>query len=200
MTHKNLKLDKEYWDNRYLNQDFGWDLGEISPPLQKYFETLKDHNLKILIPGAGNSYEAEYLHKLGFKNVFVCDLAPSAIENLKQRCPDFPEKHLILGDFFALKENDFDLIVEQTFFCAIDPRLRRKYAETVYHLLQKGGKLAGLLFNDVLNTDQPPFGGNADEYLPLFRDLFEPLHFESCYNSIAPRAGRELFIELQKKE
>lgn len=199
MSTTNLKLDKDYWDKRYQNQDFGWDLGEISPPLKNYFDQLNQHDLKILIPGAGNSYEAEYLHNKGFTNVYVCDLAPSALENLHKRCPGFPKHHLLLGDFFKLQERNFDLIVEQTFFCAIDPALRRKYAETVHHYLKPGGKLVGLLFNDPLNTDQPPFGGTSSDYLPIFKDLFELQHFESCYNSIPPRAGRELFIEFLKK-
>lgn len=191
-------LDKEFWENRYQSNDFGWDLGQISPPLKAYFDGLTNKDLKILIPGAGNSYEAEYLYLNGFHRVFVCDLAPSALQNLKTRCPQFPESQLIEGDFFTLQEKDFDLILEQTFFCAIHPSLRKQYFETMHRLLKPGAKLCGLLFNDKLNDDQPPFGGSADEYRLLFQDRFTILHFEACYNSIAPRANRELFMELVK--
>lgn len=69
----------------------------------------------------------------------------------------------------------------------------------MHELLQPKGKLAGLLFDDELNADVPPFGGSAAEYKPLFQNLFTTLHFEPCTNSIKPRAGRELFIELLKK-
>ena len=54
-------LSSEYWNTRYVENDFGWDAGEITTPLKTYFDQLKDKSLKILIPGAGNSYEAEYL-------------------------------------------------------------------------------------------------------------------------------------------
>ena len=35
----------------------------------------------------------------------------------------------------------------QTFFCAIDPSDRKKYADKIYTLLKENGKLAGVLFN-----------------------------------------------------
>ncbi len=193
-----VPLDKNYWNKRYQNSDFGWDLGEISPPLKHYFNTLQNKNLKILIPGAGNAYEAEYLFNNGFKQVYICDFARSALDNFKKRCPNFPNSHLLESDFFELKESKFDLIVEQTFFCAINPLLRKKYFEKMHQLLVNNGKLAGLLFDDVLNTDVPPFGGSAKEYQALFDPYFSALHFKPCTNSIPPRAGRELFIELLK--
>jgi len=56
-----------YWENRYQNQQTGWDIGEISSPLKAYIDQLEDKSIKILIPGAGNAYEAEYLFLNGFK-------------------------------------------------------------------------------------------------------------------------------------
>ncbi len=199
MPQPKVSLDKTYWDKRYKTSDFGWDLGEISPPLKAYFDGLENKALKILIPGAGSAYEAEYLYNKGFNAVYSCDFARSALDNLKYRCPDFPESHLLESDFFELKEKGFDLIVEQTFFCAINPTLRKKYFEKMHELLQPKGKLVGLLFDDVLNADVPPFGGSAAEYKTLFETLFIAQRFEPCTNSIKPRAGRELFIELLKK-
>lgn len=190
-------LSPEYWNERYLSDDFGWDIGNVSTPLKTYFDQLKNKNLRILIPGAGNSYEAEYLHNTGFKEVYVCDIAKTPLENLKQRCPDIPDDHLLLVDFFELKEKKFDLIIEQTFFCALKPGLRQSYFKKMCQLLAPGGKLVGLLFDDVLNTDKPPFGGNKKEYLGYIRD-FKIQTFEKCYNSIKPREGRELFMNLQK--
>lgn len=192
-------LNAKYWDQRYIKEDFGWDLGEISTPLKTYFDQLHDTSLSILIPGAGNAYEAEYLINKGFKNVYVCDFALIPLQNLKQRCPDFNQKHLLHSDFFELENLHFDLIIEQTFFCALNPELRKKYFEKVYALLKPHGKLVGLLFDDVLNTDEPPFGGNAPEYITYFKGLFETQVYEKCYNSIKPRAERELFINLMKK-
>lgn len=194
-----MKLSKEFWDNRYKNNDIGWDLGKVSPPLKNYIDQIKDKNLKILIPGAGNSYEAEYLHKEGFKNVFVLDISNIALEKFKLRVPDFPISQILLKDFFKA-EGTFDLIIEQTFFCAIDPILRVEYSKKVNNLLNSNGKMVGLLFNDELNKDKPPFGGNREGYENCFAPHFDILIMEEAVNSINSRKGKELFIIIKKKE
>lgn len=191
-------LSDDFWNNRYKTNDFGWDIGDVSAPLKKYIEQLDNKELKILIPGAGNAYEAEFLFKLGFKNVHVLDFAEAPLQNIKKRLPDFPESQLIQQDFFA-HNSQYDLIIEQTFFCAIDPALRSTYVQHMHELLVPNGKLVGLMFNDVLNTDKPPFGGNKDEYQKLFANTFDIKKMEPCYNSIKPREGRELFVMMQPK-
>ena len=193
-----MDLNADFWDNRYQSNDIGWDLGTISPPLQAYFDQLTNLDLKILIPGGGNSYEAEYLYNKGFKNIFVVDLSKTALDNLKARVPDFPSSNLILNNFFDLNMT-FDLIIEQTFFCAIDPSLRSDYAKKASEILNSKGNVSGLLFDAVLNTTHPPFGGSKTEYLGYFKPFFEIKIMDEAYNSIKPRAGRELFFIIQKK-
>lgn len=107
--------DKDFWDTRYRDNEIGWDVGEISTPLKTYFDQLTDKSLAILIPGSGNSYEAEYLHSLGFTNVVIVDIAPTAIASFKNRVPDFPSIHCVNTNFFELCGR-FDIIIEQTFF------------------------------------------------------------------------------------
>ena len=191
-------LDSRYWENRYQENSTGWDLGKVSRPLEHYFEQLEIKELKILIPGGGNSYEAEYLIKRGFKNVYVVDLSETALINLKNRVPDFPSSQLLQKDFFDIKMK-FDLIVEQTFFCAIHPSLRQDYAKKMSELLKDNGELVGLLFNVSLYQDNPPFGGNKNEYEKCFEPYFNIEIMELCYNSESERKGKELFFKLLKK-
>jgi SAM-dependent methyltransferase len=193
-----MNLSAAAWEHRYLNNDIGWDLGEVSPPLKTYFEQLENKEIKILIPGGGNSYEAEYLFKNGFKNVFVVDWSASAIGNIQKRIPDFPASQLIIGDFFEV-ESTFDLIIEQTFFCAINPSLRASYVLKMNQLLKPKGKIVGLLFMVPLNKDRPPFGGNKEAYLEVFKLHFNIEIMETCFNSFGNRKGRELFIKMLKK-
>lgn len=192
------RFDKTYWESKYSDEATGWDIGYAAAPLVEYFKQLANKNLKILIPGGGNSYEAEYLFGQGFENVFVIDIAAQPLKNLKTRFPNFLDTHLIQGDFFNHKGN-YDLIVEQTFFCALDPFLRQKYANKMHDLLAENGKLAGLLFDFELTDVGPPFGGSSPEYLQLFSEKFTIKKLERCYNSIQPRAGRELFFIFEKK-
>lgn len=193
-----LNLDETFWSERYLSGQTGWDIGYVSTPLKEYIDQLSNKELKILIPGGGNSYEAEYLFNNGFNNVFVVDISSIPLKNLAERVPSFPQKNLLHRNFFELK-GTFDLILEQTFFCALEPPLREDYVNKMYELLKPGGKLAGLLFNIPLNNDKPPYGGNKVEYNSLFSEKFKIEKMETAYNSIPPRAGNELFFILVKK-
>ena len=105
----------------------------------------------------------------------------------------------IINEDFFKHLGQYDLILEQTFFCAIDPAMRRNYVEQCYSLLKEGGKLTGLLFNRVFEKDGPPFGGTKMEYEALFEYRFVFKQFDICTNSIAPRQGSELFIEFVRK-
>ncbi|WP_109851986.1 methyltransferase domain-containing protein [Aquimarina sp. AU58] len=185
--------DKEYWKYRYQNKQTGWDIGFASPPIINYFDQLTDRDLKILIPGCGNAYEAEYLFNQGFKNIYILDLVEDVLQSFKRRLPKFPSEKLICGDFFSYQDK-FDLIIEQTFFCALPPKRRQDYINKVSSLLSKKGKLVGLLFDKEFEHDGPPFGGNKKEYELLFSQSFTIKTLENCYNSIEPRMGNELFF------
>lgn len=193
-----MNLSEDFWENKYKKNKIGWDLGEVSPPLKTYFDQLTNKNLKILIPGGGNSYEAEYLFKNGFKNVYVVDISETALKNIKNRVPDFPVSQLLHANFFDL-DATFDLVIEQTFFCAIDPNLREKYALKMKELLRENAKLVGLLFDAKLNEEHPPFGGSIKEYKGYFQPYFSMNIFTKCENSFYNRQGMELFIKLVKK-
>jgi SAM-dependent methyltransferase len=191
-------LNQEYWEERYQKEQTGWDAGSITTPIKEYVDQLLDKNLKILIPGAGNAHEALYLHHQGFKEVYVCDWVAQPLANLKRQAPLFPSSHLIQSDFFELEEANFDLIIEQTFFCALPPQLRPNYVQKMHQLLKSGGQVVGLLFNFPLTASGPPFGGSLEEYERLFSAQFQSIKIEDCYNSIKPRMGAELFIQIQK--
>ncbi len=192
------KFDRNFWNERYRSNETGWDLGQVSPPLKAYIDQLTDKNLRILIPGCGNSYEAEYLLEKGFTNITIIDIAPELVKRLKSKFRSKKNIKIILGDFF-IHRAEYDLILEQTFFCALDPKLRKNYAEAMKGLLVKGGKLAGVFFSKEFETQGPPFGGTDTEYLALFGDAFKFRIFESCYNSFSKRADAELFVILEKK-
>ena len=195
-------LDAAYWQSRYATGRTAWDVGTITPPLRAYFTQMGPPDARrILIPGAGRAYEAEYLHNQGYENIFVADLAPEPLQALQARVPSFPPAHLLLQDFFQLPATPpYDLIVEQTFFCALNPALRPEYARKCAELLHPGGTLMGLLFDtDFGPGPEPPFGGTRDEYRAYFAPYFDFVHFDTAYNSLPPRQGRELFICLKKK-
>ena len=89
-------------------------------------------------------------------------------------------------------------MLEQTFFCAIDPTLRAHYVEHMHSILKPYGKIYGVLF-EMEKPEGPPFGGNTNEYNRLFTDKFEISKMKQSTESIPQRMGSELIVELTKK-
>ncbi len=186
---------ENFWTNRYKEQKTGWDIGSASTPLKNYIDQLENKELKILIPGAGNAYEAEYLFNQGFNNVHVLDISSEPLTALKNRLADFPNEQLIKGNFFE-HDSKYDLIFEQTFFCSFEPTKenRTQYGIKMSQLLNVGGKLVGLWFkHPLVEAGNRPFGGTREEYLSYLTPYFKNKTFEACYNSIESRKDQELF-------
>lgn len=201
MNNQDTNQEKAFWSKRYQENQTGWDIGYPSTPLKAYIDQLDNKDLKILIPGAGNAYEAEYLWEQEFKNVHVLDISEFPLKALQQRVPDFPATQLLLGNFFE-QEGQYDLIIEQTFFCSFEPTTKNRtaYAQKMADLLVDGGKLVGLWFDIplVTNTSKRPFGGTKEMYLAYLTPHFKVRTFEPCHNSIKPRSGNELFGVFEK--
>ena len=193
----------KYWDTRWKNAETGWDLSRPSPPLMDYVDQIpaERRDLGLLIPGCGNGHEAVYLLQTGFSNITMLDIAPTAVTALRKRLDatftDWSERlQLWCGDFFE-HQGQYDLILEQTFFCALPPDLRTAYVLKMEGLLRPGGKLVGVWFDRHFDGG-PPFGGSMKEYAALFSPYFRIKTLQPCHNSIAPRAGNEVFGIFEK--
>lgn len=192
-----MKFDEAYWSGKYRQQLMGWDTGGITTPLKEYFDQVENKDLRILVPGCGNGHEVKYLHDKAFTDVTVVDITAEPFAGLRSYCTNWGEDSFIVDDFFDI-EGQYDLIVEQTFFCALEPEMRHDYSIKMHDLLAPSGKLVGVLFKVFFAGDNPPFGGSKNEYVEYFKDKFSFKVFDECNNSIKPRIGAELFINLIK--
>ena len=192
-----MNLDKDYWENRYVEGTTGWDTGYITRPIKEYIDQLEAKSLSILTPGSGPSHEAEYIHQQGFENIHIIDMSELAMDTFKKRYPTFPESQIHVQDLLE-HTGKYDIIIEQTCFCALEPHLRNQYLNHIKSMLNLNGKYVGLLFQhmELSDTDGPPFGGDLSYYLELFGNHFEIKTMEDCYDSIDPRAGNELWFSV----
>ena len=193
-----MNLGREFWDQRWVNSETNWDLGCPSPPIIDFLDTIVDLPERILIPGCGQAHETQYLIDRGAKNVTLIDISPKACAILEDRFADEPNVSICCEDFFE-HQGRYDLILEQTFFCALDPELRRDYVTKMHQLLNSNGLLAGVLFGTTFEKKGPPFGGTLDEYKDLFAPSFVLERLLPCANSVKPRLGNELWITFRKK-
>lgn len=188
---------KEFWNARWQQQQTGWDIGHAAPALTRFTDAFSSKDGAVLIPGCGNAYEAQHMLDTGFTNLTLIDIAPVLVQRLQAQFRDKPQIQVICGDFFEL-QGRYDLILEQTFFCALTPDLRPHYVQKMHELLAPDGILTGLLFDRGFEQG-PPFGGHKAEYERLFHPYFAILEMDTCLQSIEPRQGSELFFRVKKK-
>jgi len=203
-TGKNLSPSSfpEYWEEAYVADDMGWDLGGPTPVFKAWIQT-EPSPLNICILGAGNGWDAIEFTQSGHK-VTAVDFAESAVKNMKNAAITNKVEFTILHcDIFNIDDfyfQKFDVVLEYTCFCAIDPSQRINYIQLVNNLLKPGGRFVGLLFpTDKLPSDGgPPFAVNIDNTLSQFQNHFTLEKRQEHELSISPRKGREEFIILRK--
>ena len=192
----------EYWENSYKTGDMGWDLGEPTPVFDDWVQSQTDF-LSICVLGAGNGWDAINFAEKGH-NVTAVDFAGSAIDNMHISAQEKGVKiNLIHSDIFDLCKSfnhTFDIVLEYTCFCAIDPARRLDYVRMTNQILKPDGKLVALLFpvDKDINDDGPPFGVDLDVTINLFSKYFVLDTKEISSLSIEERQGREVFVIFKK--
>jgi SAM-dependent methyltransferase len=197
-------LSPDAWNERYQNGNTPWDL---SGPTPEFVRLLDEGRLppkgKALVPGGGRGHDAILLAQRGY-DVDLVDFAPDAVHAALAEASR--QKAVLYGycrNFFDLPatgyhQASYDVLLEYTFFCAIDPELRPRYAQTAASLLKPGGLLVGLFFPTSIDKAGPPFAVSQAEVEKLFAPSFE-VTFEKPARSVKPREGREFLGLLRRK-
>ena len=199
---KNNSENPDYWNDRYSNNEIGWDIGTPTPIFVNFFKKFKSKK-NILIPGVGKGHDALFLSKKNH-NVFAVDFSMKAISNIKKKALEANTTlNLICEDFFNLNNlnGKIDIILEYTFFCAINPNKRIKYIHKSSELLKTDGLFVAILLpiNKILNDDGPPFGVNLAKTLRDFEKYYDIIECEKSDLSIKPRIDNEVFVLMRKK-
>ena len=191
-----------YWEQAYQSGDMAWDLGGPTPIFNQWINSERN-TLSICILGAGNGWDALNFAKKGH-HITAVDFAYSAIKNMTKMAEKLDvELNILYSDIFnigKLYHNAFDVVLEYTCYCAIDPGRRIDYVDLVDRILKPEGRLVALFFplDKELNYDGPPFGVNLSSTLKLFSKKFTINKKEIPNLSIERRIGREMFVILNK--
>lgn len=194
--------DAAFWEHLYARGGDGWELGRPAPPLARHFEADPPRGLRALVVGCGRGHEARLLARLGAR-VTAIDLAAAAIDEARRLAADDPASPAIdfqQADLFDLRGRPpaYDLVVEHTCFCAIDPARRADYAAAVADALVPGGALVGLFYVHERPAG-PPFATREDELRRRFGPYFEVLALAPAEGSVHARAGEEALVHLRRR-
>jgi SAM-dependent methyltransferase len=194
--------DAQFWEDIYLDDDAGWDLGGVTPVFDNIVDQL--FRGKVCIVGCGNGYDAVMFAQKGFE-VTAVDFAPSAVIALeKMSNQEKVNVQILQSNIFDLTseyDSVFDYVIEQTCFCAVNPERRQEYERLVYKILKPGGKLIGLWFplDKTIEDGGPPWGITIDEIKSIFKNGWNIEKEEFPDISIQPRKNREKLIIFGKQ-
>lgn len=190
-----------YWEERYRAGDHPWDKGQGHPALEDWLAG--EHALegkacgwKVAVPGCGLGSDVRLLAGV-FDQVLGLDAAPSATEQAR-KIPREGGETYETGSIFEPPlpwRGEFDLVVEHTLLCAIQPEDRPRYRDGVLSLLKPTGFYLAVFYRDPEHEPPgPPFGITASE----IEQLFHP-HFRLLEAWIPPRTfpGRDQREELR---
>lgn len=174
-THKNADLQNPCgWEARYERGDIPWDLGLAPPCLEDLLLRLGPTPLRVLVPGAGYGHDALAWAQAGHL-VTAIDIAPSAVARLRALAGDagltVEAREIDLFDLPAEMQDAFDIVWEQTCFCAIPPAQRAAYVRAMAGALRADGVLHGLFWNHGM-AEGPPWNISEAEVRSVFTQAF----------------------------
>lgn len=197
--------DPAFWERCYEEHRDGWELGQPAPPLVRALRPGKggapwvETAGRALVLGCGRGHEARLLVEVGFREVVAVDFAPRAISEARRFTPPSLAPHIEwrCEDLFTVPARDpasFDLVVEHTSFCAIDPARRAEWLAVVRRVLRPGASLLALFYAHG-RPGGPPFGTTREEVERLAREAHLVVEkVEVPADSVSHRRDAELLM------
>jgi Thiopurine S-methyltransferase (TPMT) len=181
----------EFWDVRYAAGETPWDFHGVPAALKAFLGTSQTGT--VLIPGCGAAYEVRVFHEAGWK-VTAIDFSPAAVERARSELGALASR-VVQGDFFTHDfGQNFDVIYERTFLCALPPDLWPAYVKRMSQLLRSGGKLVGIFFYSD-QADPPPYPLSPEKTRKLFKEKFSLVKTSPVWDSLPMFAGNERWHE-----
>lgn len=189
-----------YWDQRYINAEDGWELNEAAPAFKDMVPRLKLQKSRVLVLGCGSGNDAALFAEDGHI-VTAVDFSQEALDRAQKKYAHYENIKWIKADAFSLPKeflNAFDILVEHTLYCAIDPSKRQDLVQAWRKCLVDKGFLLGI-FYVMDQKNPPPYGGLEWEIRERLKKDFHFVFWGRLKNSIPRRLGQELLVYAHRK-
>ena len=157
--------------------------------------------LQALVPGCGSGYDVVAMAS-PTRRVTGLDISKTALEQAQvfaQKSPNAEFTEFQCADFFTFSPpSKFDLIFDYTFFCALEPSLRERWAEKTAELLALDGELLTLMFPLDDHEGGPPYAVSLEAYEKVLKP--HGFHLTSCDADIPTIEQRKNLEQLARWE
>lgn len=157
------------WEQRFADDTTPWERPGLHPAFVDWQVSGAFDGLgTVIVPGCGRAPEVAAFADSGVATT-AADLSTTAINWQRKRLEECElTATLFEGDVLAWRPDaPVDAVYEQTFLCAIPPRLRTEYEAAVHDWLRPGGRLFAL-FMQKDERGGPPYGCDIEAMRTLF--------------------------------
>lgn len=197
-------MEISYWRSRWKNNNTGWHMDRVFPPLREYWHRLGlSRGATVLVPLCGKSLDMDWLLSRGHRVIGV-EVSEDALRAVRERLGRSfeasskgaftryraPNIDLWCGDILKLRRRwlpSLDAMYDKAALIALPPDMRPGYAAHMRALLEPHSQILLNTFEyNPTEMNGPPFAVFEDELERLFGDRF----------AISLLQSRDLFAQL----
>ena len=209
-----------FWEDAYREERDAWDMGTPTPVFVDLLtawgsriDRLVSGNspdelsnpgraLEVLVPCSGRGHDAILFAQNGYR-VTAVDFAVQAADHLRREAErSGVDLEVLSEDMFALgssRPGRYDLLLEYTCLCAIDPMRRTEYIDLCADVLRPGGLFLGLIFPVDGRAGGPPWSIDPAEFSANMDSRFTLRIDEVPGKSVKPRQGKERLMIWERR-
>ena len=184
-------MQKDFWLEKWQNNQTGFHKSSVHPLLIKYLNSLSlEKGDTVFVPLCGKSIDMLWLNDLGYKVIGV-ELSELAVEQLFAEnqinfTKIFEEKfvhyeyqniRIYQGDFFNLNHDMLEntkAVYDRAAFIALPDDIAKRYTKKMYELFNENVKtlLITLEFEKKRGPTGPPFSTTIEKVNQFYKDYF----------------------------
>ncbi|KAJ4810395.1 Thiopurine S-methyltransferase [Rhynchospora pubera] len=199
---RELLCSSDGWEKSWEEGTIPWDLGKPTPVVVHLVQKQSLPKGRVLVPGCGTGYDVVALAGPDRYAVGL-DMSGTAIEKAKELWASSPNSEcfsFLNKDFFNWNPAEqFDLMFDYTFFCALEQALRSAWAMKVGEILKPEGELITLIWVITDQKEGPPFKNDVSDYEEVLFPLgFKQIYIEDNELAVNTRKGREKLVRWKR--
>lgn len=190
MSGRDIKMEKDYWQERWKQEETGFHQNEVNPYLCQYWQELHlTPGCEVFVPLCGKSRDMSWLSEQGYAvlGVETSAVAVQAFFRENGYIPnhasserfdryDANDIRILCGDFFDLSKHNLaktNAVYDRASLIALPPEMRECYADHMLSILPPAAQIL-LITLDYPQPEMagPPFAVSTKEVEALYHERF----------------------------